>query len=392
MNETTTTILKPGMMLDDRYAILEFIGKGGMGEVYRAHQLNLKRDVAIKVISQEWLGSLDGDEDEIECALERFRREVQAMAQIRHPNVVQIYDYGSATIQMADEERFVEYIAMEYIPGATMRFTMSEEGFSPEEDTIKVWLMDYFLPVLDGVQAMHELGIVHRDLKPGNVLLDGNTPKIADFGLARSCHMRPVTRSMDVKGSPLYMSPEHFLDLKRTDPRADIYSLGKILYEAIDGKISSGTIPFKMVSLSNLDTPFLQELDRIIRSATVEDREERLGSVEKLRNGLLEAIDGSKIETTVSVSAVPRRSSVLAHPRRIWAGIAVAIVFIAAVALWHVRAESGKTLVDPRGSQMPSQALLQSNPSGPSEARPVFPPTDPNKQSQRWEGDPNCDW
>jgi serine/threonine-protein kinase len=392
MNETTTTILKPGMMLDDRYAILEFIGKGGMGEVYRAHQLNLKRDVAIKIISQEWLGSLEDDEEEIECALERFRREVQAMAQIRHPNVVQIYDYGSATIQVTDEELVVEYIAMEYIPGATLRFTMSEEGFSPEEDDIKTWLIDYFLPVLDGVQAMHSLGIVHRDLKPGNVLLDENTPKIADFGLARSCHMRPVTRSMDVKGSPLYMSPEHFLDLKRTDPRADIYTLGKILFEAIDGKISSETIPFRMVSLSNLDTPFLQELNRIIQAATAEDREERLGSVEKLRHGLLEAIDGSKIETTVSASAVPGRSSVLAHPRRIWAGIAVAIVFIATVALWYARAETRKSTVGPGVPPVSNQELLQPNPSRPSAVQPPFSPNSPVEQWQRREGYPDCNW
>jgi len=242
--KNTSTILSAGMVLDDRYAILQFIGRGGMGEVYRAHQLNLNRDVAIKIISQEWLESLEDDEQEVECALDRFKREVEVMAQVRHPNVVQIYDYGSASIQKNGEELVVKYIAMEYIPGATLRFTMSEDGFSPEEDAIKTWIVDYFLPVLDGAQAMHKLGVVHRDLKPGNILLDDTTPKIADFGLARSCRLTPVTRSIDVKGSPLYMSPEHFVDLKRTDTRADIYSLGKILYEAIDGKISSETIPF----------------------------------------------------------------------------------------------------------------------------------------------------
>ena len=84
------TILNTGMILDDRYVILEFIGRGGMGEVYRAHQLNLNRDVAIKIISQEWLESLEDDEEEIECALDRFQREVEVMAQVRHPNVVQV--------------------------------------------------------------------------------------------------------------------------------------------------------------------------------------------------------------------------------------------------------------------------------------------------------------
>ena len=386
------TILNTGMILDDRYVILEFIGRGGMGEVYRAHQLNLNRDVAIKIISQEWLESLEDDEEEIECALDRFQREVEVMAQVRHPNVVQIYDYGSASIQKDGEELVVKYIAMEYIPGATLRFTMSEEGFSPEEDDLKTWLIDYFLPVLDGVQAMHNLGIVHRDLKPGNVLLDGNTPKIADFGLARSCHMRPVTRSMDVKGSPLYMSPEHFLDLKRTDPRADIYSLGKILFEAIDGKISSETIPFRMVNLSNLDSPFLQALNRIISTATAEDREERLESVKIFSDALLEAIESLRDKQVPDDSTSIEPSSILAHSKKIWAAIAVSIVLMATMALWHVRAESGKTLVDPRGSQMPSQELLQSNPSIRSGAQPPFPSADPNKQSQRWGEYPNCDW
>jgi serine/threonine-protein kinase len=110
-----------------KWLILEFIAKGCMGEVYRARQVNLKRDVGIKVVSQEWLESLDGDADEIEGALERFRNEVQAMAQIRHPNVVQIYDYGSASVQKGDEEVVVEYIVMEYIPGATLRFSKIDQ-------------------------------------------------------------------------------------------------------------------------------------------------------------------------------------------------------------------------------------------------------------------------
>ena len=390
--KNTNTILNAGMIIDDRYAILQFIGRGGMGEVYRAHQLNLNRDVAIKVISQEWLESLEDDEQEVECALDRFQREVEVMAQVRHPNVVQIYDYGSASIQKDEEKLVIKYIAMEYIPGATLRFTMSEDGFSPEEDAIKTWIVDYFLPVLDGVQAMHKLGVVHRDLKPGNILLDDTTPKIADFGLARSCRLTPVTRSIDVKGSPLYMSPEHFVDLKRTDKRADIYSLGKVLYEAIDGKISSETIPFKSVRLSNSDTPFLKALDRIISTATAEDREERPESVEKFRAALLEAIESSKGKQVPGGTTSIERSSILAHSKKIWAAIAVAIVLMATMAIWHVGADSRKMLVDPMGSHMSSQALQQSNTSGPPEARPVFPPIDPNKQSQRWEGYPNCDW
>jgi len=259
MTKTFENILETGTVLNDKWVILELIGKGGMGEVYRAHQLNLKRDVAIKVISQEWLQTLEDDVEEVEKGLKRFRREVQAMSQIRHQHVLQIFDYGSDTIKKEGEDSSIEYIVMEYIPGATLRFTMSEEGFHPDQEIIKNWLEDYFLPVLDGVQAMNELGMVHRDLKPENVLMDATTPKIADFGLARSTRMAPVTQSVDIKGTMPYMSPEHFLDFKKADQRDDIYSLGKILLEAIAGKIPPETITFKSASLEKADTPVSAE-------------------------------------------------------------------------------------------------------------------------------------
>jgi serine/threonine-protein kinase len=98
MNETIKGILEIGTVLDEKWVILELLGKGGMGEVYRAHQLNLKRDVAIKIISDDFLQSFEGDEEEIEIIRSRFRREVKAMARIRHPNIVQIFDHGSTSI------------------------------------------------------------------------------------------------------------------------------------------------------------------------------------------------------------------------------------------------------------------------------------------------------
>jgi serine/threonine-protein kinase len=190
MSNNSKTTLQVGTIINDKWVILEFIAKGGMGEVYRAHQLNLKRDVVIKVVSTEWIESCVGNEDELEIGLKRFRIEVQAMAQVRHPNVVQIYDYGSLLVKKSGGEVRQDYIVMEYIPGNTLRETMSEEGFYPEEDLTAEWLLKYFFPVLDGVQALHDLGIVHRDLKPENVLMDKDTPKIADFGLARSCRLK----------------------------------------------------------------------------------------------------------------------------------------------------------------------------------------------------------
>jgi serine/threonine-protein kinase len=341
-----------GTVLSDKWVILELIGKGGMGEVYRAHQLNLQRDVAIKVISQQWLETLEGDTDEIEIGLQRFRREIQAMAQIRHPNVLQVFDTGSATIKKDGSDISVEYIVMEYIPGASLRFTMSEEGFYPDEELIKNWLVDYFLPLLAGVQAIHVHDIVHRDLKPENVLLDGNTPKIADFGLARSSRLRPVTQSVDVKGTVAYMSPEHFFDFKKADVRADIYSLGKILCEAVAGKFSSDMIPFKKAGLAKVDTPFQQELDRIIRDATAEEKEKRTESVAELRKALLGALDILQSKKTSDIGATTIRTSFIYQAKWIWAGIVVAVMSMLAMALWHLMDVPGESPLSSEKAQI----------------------------------------
>jgi len=210
MNEEPKNSLEIGAVIDGKWVILEFIAKGGMGEVYRAHQIHLKRDVAVKVISEDWLESIADNEYEREIGLKRFRNEVHAMARMRHPHVLQIFDYGTVTVQRNDREVNLEYIAMEYIPGGTLRSTMSEEGFDHEENLIRSWLDMFFMPVLEGVMAIHELKMSHRDLKPENILMDGETAKIGDFGLAHSYQWEPVTHSIDVKGTPAYMSPESF--------------------------------------------------------------------------------------------------------------------------------------------------------------------------------------
>jgi serine/threonine-protein kinase len=375
MTATVENILETGTVLNDKWVILEVIGKGGMGEVYRAHQLNLKRDVAIKVISWEWLQTLEDDVEEIEKGVQRFRREVQAMSQIRHPNILQVFDYGSDAIKKDGEDSSIEYIVMDYIPGATLRFTMSEEGFHPDQETIKDWLEDYFLPVLDGVQAIHDLDMVHRDLKPENVLMDGTTPKIADFGLARSMRMAPVTQSVDIKGTMPYMSPEHFLDFKKVDQRADIYSLGKILFESIAGKIPPETIPFKSASLEKADTPFLQKLDTIIQEATAEEREDRIESVAEIRKAILDAIDSLKGETASDVSERPARLSFLHQAKWIWTGIAVALISMLAMALWHLMSEPGKFPVPSEKTEISKGETPQPDRSEPSEVELKFPPS-----------------
>jgi serine/threonine-protein kinase len=341
MTTSYNTTLKVGDVLNNKWVILGFIGKGGMGEVYRAHQNNLNRDVAIKVVSREWLESIDEGDEEAESLVQRFRREVQAMAQIRHPNILQVFDYDAITVKKDYQDKSIEYIAMEYIPGGSLRDTMSEEGFYPEEDSFKAWVKRYFMPVLAGVMALHDNDIVHRDLKPENILMDQDTPKIADFGLARSSRLKPVTQSMVVKGSPQYMSPEHFFDFKRADQRADVYSLGKILYEAVDGKIKSGTIPFKNVKLAKTESPFFEELDRIIQMATSESRDERTKSVRDLLRQLERVIHGLAFQKQADNSSGVHSSSLFSKPKWVWAGIIVAMLSVISMVVWHLIGEPG---------------------------------------------------
>ncbi len=383
MSETSDTILKVGTVVHDKWVILELIARGGMGEVYRAHQLNLKRDIALKVISQEWLQGLNNDPEEIESALQRFRREVEAMAQVRHPNIVHIFDHGSLSLTGKREEIPIEYIAMEYIPGSSLRSTMSDEGFYPEEETLKEWLNAYFLPVLDGVQALHDLGMVHRDLKPANVLLDGNTPKVADFGLARSCRLKSVTRSVDIKGTPPYMSPEQFFDFGRVDQRADIYSLGKILYEAVCGRMSPATTPFKKACLTDLKTLFFQELNQIIQDATAEERKNRISSVRDLRVKLEETIGGSHRSAELSGEILVKRWKNWKKPLVIMGAIVVSLAVALSIAYHAVSPHQTNQTVVPLSQTSPSVSATNVNStteSSVSDSQPISLP-------QRTEGE-----
>lgn len=281
--------LEEGLVIDDKWEIQSHIATGGKGEVYLARQVNLDRPVALKIISSSFLETLGEDTEEIGAELERFRREVRIMAKTRHQNVLQVYDYGKVT----HEEKDLRYIVMEYVPGPTLKLTMEEQGFGGDEEAITRWLQRYFIPVLHGVEAIHSKGIIHRDLKPANVLLDDDIPKIADFGLAGGvAATESITRSHHIIGTMPYMPEEQFMDLATTDARADVFSLGRILYEAVIGKLTKeNSPPFKTVGLTDPATPYMQELDRIIRKATAHDRNNRIPTVRALREAVQCLVD-----------------------------------------------------------------------------------------------------
>ena len=357
MTDTSGITLKMGDVLNDKWVILEFIDGGGMGEVYRAHQTNLNRDVAIKIISRKWLESIDDDDREAETAVQRFKREVQSMAQIRHPNVIQVFDHDSINIKLNGLEKPVEYIAMEYIPGGSLRDTMSEEGFYPDTGALNDWFKNYFLPVLSGVQALHDSGIIHRDLKPENIFIDHGTPKIADFGLSRSHKLKPITESIDVKGSPHYMSPEHFFDFKRADQLSDVYSLGKILFETIDGKLTTGTTPFKSVNLKVAESSYFERLDRIIKEATTENRLTRTKSVTALHEKIVELLNDGNSAKRSQTEAKTFFARYLFNPKWLLAGVITAVLSFSIMIIWHLIGNANM----PVANQLQNQEIHFSN-------------------------------
>ncbi|MCG8565030.1 MAG: bifunctional serine/threonine-protein kinase/formylglycine-generating enzyme family protein [Desulfobacterales bacterium] len=278
-----SSLLEEGMVIKGKWEILSFVARGGKGEVYLARQMNLNRQVALKIMSQAFLQSLEGDEDEIESELKRFHREVQIMARMQHPNIINVHDFDQLSINGMD----MDYIVMEYIPGPTLRQKMPHEGLGQDEFRVKNWIATYFLPILSGMQAVHDKGVVHRDMKPENVLIGDGQPKIMDFGIAGGYNLDNVTQTHHMIGTISYMPEEQFINLSLTDARVDVYALGKILYEVVEGKMEKGRDkPFKHVALSRPQTLFFKRLDRCIRQATAQDRNQRVASVKSFREDL----------------------------------------------------------------------------------------------------------
>ncbi len=307
--EPVRIFLKPGLILNEKWEILEHIASGGKGDVYLAHQKNLQRNVALKVISPNFVNSLEGNVEELAAEKERFRREVRAMASIRHPNVLQVFDFDLEEI----EGNKLEYIVMEYIPGATLRSVIPDDGCGFDRKTVCQWLKTYYMPVLQGLAAVHEAGIIHRDIKPENIMLDGNIPKIADFGLARMRHQHGLTHTANILGTIFYMPKEQFEDGGMVDASADVYALGKILFELVHGKAANkGRLAFKQVGLeieacAEEDKAFFARLDAIMRKATGEEPQCRTSSVSDLYRELRE-LSGCVEESTNFINTAPRNT------------------------------------------------------------------------------------
>lgn len=270
-----TAILNVAGSLDSRYQILKELGRGGMGIVFQAYDKQLKEQVAIKILSP--LLSADPE------ALERLKREVSSARRVTHQNVIRIHDLS--------ELGGLHFVSMEFFEGTQLKeFIRQNRPLSQ----MQVFLIAAQL--CDGLEAAHAQGVIHRDLKSQNVILNAaNQVKIIDFGLARSAQQQEMTATGLILGTPEYMAPEQ-VSGKKVDERADIYSLGIILYELFTGRVPfSGESPisvgFQQIkdapakpTLLNAQIPV--EVETVILKALEKDPERRYRSVAELRRAL----------------------------------------------------------------------------------------------------------
>jgi eukaryotic-like serine/threonine-protein kinase len=258
--------------LDGRYHVLERIAAGGMGEVFRAHDAVLAREVAVKVLHR----SLSSDPGFVE----RFRREARAAATLNHPNIVAVYDWGAVD--------GIYYMVMEYVRGRSVRELLNASGRLAPAQTA-----DIIRQTLAALEHAHAKGIVHRDLKPENILIttDG-VVKLTDLGLARAFADAKNTRAGAVTGTVQYLAPEQIRG-EPADPRSDLYSLGIVAYELLTGELPyTGETPMAIaykhlsdrVPKPSRSAPEVgDDLDGFVASATDPDREMRPESAVAMR-------------------------------------------------------------------------------------------------------------
>ncbi len=249
-----------GRMLDRRYHVRSRIAHGGMATVYLATDIRLDREVALKVMHADLARDAD--------FVGRFIGEAKSVAKLSHPNIVGVYDQG------ADGQYL--YLAMEYVPGRTLRELMRERGWLPWQEALAV--ID---PVLAGLAAAHQAGIVHRDVKPENVLITGDgRVKVVDFGLARASAAVGNTRAGMIIGSVAYIAPEQVTGTP-SDARTDVYAAGIMLFEMLTGRQPfTGETPLAVAYAHvNSDVPAVSSLvggipsgvDQLVRAATSRD-------------------------------------------------------------------------------------------------------------------------
>lgn len=254
------------------------IGHGGMGAVYRVRQRNLDRLVALKVFLHET------DDPEFTA---RFQREARALAKLNHPNIVTVHDFG--------QREGLHFLLMEYVDGLNLRQLTQSERLAPQE------ALEMVPQLCDALQYAHDSGVIHRDIKPENLLLDVNGRiKIADFGLAKmtgKAHEGTLTRTQQIMGTLNYMAPEQREKPTEVDHRADIYSLGVVIYEMLTGELPLGRFQPPSVK-SSVD----QSLDEVVMRALEKEPERRYQHANEFKTGVQTASSVEMIAAAVAAA------------------------------------------------------------------------------------------
>jgi serine/threonine-protein kinase len=320
----------PDTVIDGRYRVIERLGRGGMAEVYRAHDMQLGREVALKLLYRRF--AEDG------AFVERFRREASAAAGLQHPNVVSVYDRG--------EWDGTSYIAMELVPGRTLREIVEQDG---PMDPVRA--IDLTLGVLRAARFAHRRDIIHRDLKPHNVLVDAEgRAKVADFGIARA-GASDMTETGSIMGTAQYLSPEQAQGLAVT-PRSDLYAVGVLLYELLVGRVPFDGDSAVSIALKQVSEPPVPpgrvvggippELDDVVLHALEKDPADRFADADAFMAALTEVRDlltgglvaGNGAPRTGPHAPRPPRAPALAPPaepgegRRRWPWVVLAVVLL----------------------------------------------------------------
>jgi Protein kinase domain len=292
--QTPSKGLERGTTFARRFEIIEEIGQGGMGTVYKAYDSKIREVVALKLLKPE----IASDPE----VIERFRNEIKLARQVAHRHVCRMYDLG--------EEWLSIYIAMEYVPGEDLKSFIRRSGHLNEAKAVGLAKQ-----IAEGLAEAHRLGVVHRDLKPQNVMIDkdGNA-KIMDFGIARSLHTRGVTGTGVIIGTPEYMAPEQ-AEGRDIDHRVDIYALGAILFEMVTGRVPfEGTTPLSIVLKHRSEPPADPQtinaqisagLSRIILKCLAKSRDDRYQSAAAVLEDLTAVEKGLPMTRQVTARTKP---------------------------------------------------------------------------------------
>lgn len=291
-----------------KYEIVELIGRGGMGAVYKGFDPAIRRNVAIKAINKESL-----DEEERAYILARFRHEAQAVGRLVHPRIIAVYDYG--------EDGDFTYMVMELVQGKSLYEHLKQGATYDLREVAEI-----IRQLLDPLGYFHDEGVIHRDIKPSNILIniDGRI-KLGDFGIAR-IESSELTRLGDVLGTSYYMAPEQFLSTE-VDALADLYSVGVIAYELLTGQRPFvGPTPVVMQKVLNepprapsqLNPILGAHLETVILKALAKKPEQRFSSAREFSDAFRQAIDASlnKGSGAAEAPAAPRAAPGLAHAAR----------------------------------------------------------------------------